>query len=58
MMAWVAIVAVVLGVLLWSASKEHVVMEGREPRPDGSTVVTIQYANFFGLTRKVERVER
>jgi predicted permease len=58
MMAWVAIVAVVLGVLLWSASKEHVVMVGREPRPDGSTVETIQYANFFGLTRKVERVER
>ena len=58
MMAWVAAVAVVLGGLAWSASKEQIVMMGKQTRPDGSTVVTIRYANFFGTTREIERVER
>jgi hypothetical protein len=58
MMAWVAVVAVVLGVLAWSASKEHIVMVGKNTRPDGSTVVTIRYVNFFGTTREIEKVER
>jgi hypothetical protein len=58
MMAWVAVVAVILGVLVWSASKEQVVMVGRQRRPDGSTVVTIRYANFLGTTREVQKVER
>jgi predicted permease len=58
MMAWVAVIAVVLGVLVWSASKEHVVMVGKERRPDGSTVVAIRYANFFGITREIEKIER
>lgn len=58
MMAWVAVVAVVLGVLVWSASQEHIVMVGKERIPDGSTVVTIRFANFFGTTREVEKVER
>ena len=58
MMVWVAVVAVVLGVLVWSASKEQIVMVGRQRRPDGTPVVTIRYANFFGTTREVEKVER
>jgi hypothetical protein len=58
LMAWVAVIAVVLGVLAWSASKEQVVMVGKQRRPDGSTIVTIRYANFFGTTREVEKVER
>jgi predicted permease len=58
MMAWVAVVAVVLVVLAWSALKEQIVMTSKQTRPDGSTVVTIRYANFFGTTREIERVER
>jgi predicted permease len=58
MTVWVAAVALVSGVLAWSASKEQIVMTGKHTRPDGSTVVTIRYANFFGTTREIERVEQ
>ena len=58
MTAWVTVVAVVLGVLAWSALKEQIVMTSKQRRPDGSTVVTIRYANVFGTTREIERVER
>jgi hypothetical protein len=58
MMAWVAVVGAVSGVLVRSALKEHIIMVGKDTRPDGSTVVTIQYANFFGITREIEKVER
>ena len=58
MMIWVAVLAVVLGGLVRSASKEHVIMVSTEITPDGSVVETVQYANFFGPTRKVEEVRK
>lgn len=58
LMIWVAVIAVVLAVLLWSAKREQIVMVGRQARPDGSTVQTIRYANFWGITREVEKVEK
>jgi hypothetical protein len=58
MMIWVAVIGVVLGVLVWSASKEYVVMVGRQRRSDGSTVETVRYANFFGTTREVIEVKK
>ena len=58
MMGWVAVVALFLGVLAWSASKERVTMTARQAMPDGTTVVTTRYSNGFGITREVRKVER
>lgn len=57
-MTWVAVIAVGLFALVWSASKEQIALMSEQARPDGSKIVTIRYKNFFGMTRKVERVEQ
>jgi hypothetical protein len=57
MMAWVAAVALFLGVFMWAAMKEEVVMMSTVRRADGKMVETKQYANFFGPTKTVETIE-
>ena len=57
LMIWVAVDALVLGLLAWSASQEYVWMQSRIRQSDGRTIRSTHYMNYFGKRRVMEVVE-
>ena len=53
LMTWIAVIAISLGVLAWSAKREYPIFISISREGNGQTVETKHYANFFGYTRKV-----
>lgn len=55
-LAWTIPIALFVGLSLWSASYEHVVMVGEATEEDGTRVTTTRYENGFGRSREVRTV--
>jgi hypothetical protein len=56
-MVMAGVLAILLGSLLWAASREQLWIVGRSLNPDGTEHVVKEYRNWFGQSRTVETDE-